>query len=117
MEDLLPLLVNSDMDLALHPRSYVMWEWAQIKRDLGSRIQTSSLAVEVIARLKNSTAWSQGVTGFLLAGPIQEFESLKDSDAVEYIFNLNEEWCDVAYKSRDHQAMSALCVLLPQMKL
>ena len=117
MEDLLPLLVKSDMDPALHPRSYVMWEWAQIKRDLGSRIQTSSLAVEVIARLKSSTAWSQGVTGFLLAGSIQEFESLKDSDAVEYIFNLNKEWCDVAYKSRDHQAMSALCVLHLQLKL
>ena len=73
MEDLLPLLVKSDMDPALHPRSYVMWEWAQIKWDLGSRIHFSSLTVEVIARLKNSTAWSQGVTGFLLAGSIQEF--------------------------------------------
>ena len=117
MEDLLSLLVNSDTDPTIHPRTYIMWQWAQMKRNFRSSIGTFSRAVENIQKLKTSPQWSQGVTGFMLADSIQEIENLQDWEALDHVLKLSDEWCDVAYQSRDHETMSALCILLPQLKL
>ena len=117
LEDLLSLLVDSDTDPMLHPRSYIMREWAQMKRIFGSSIQTSSRAVEVIERLRISPQWSQGVVGFLLADSIKELKGKKDSEALDQVLRLSDEWCDAVYQSRDHEVMSALCIILPHLEL
>ena len=117
IQDLECLLVKSDIDPALHPRLYIMWEWTKLKRELEFSVSTPSHAVEIISNLKMSAQWSQGIVGLLLADSIQKLESLPDSDALGQILNWSYEWCDVANQSRDHEVMSALCILLPQIKL
>ena len=117
IKDLSALMVDSDIDPTLHPRSYVMWEWAKMKQEFGSGIETSSRAVENIVHLKESPQWPQSTIGFLLADAIQELETLQNSDALVHVLKLSDEWCDMVYQSKDHEAMSALCILLPQMQL
>ena len=117
MEDLLSLLDNSDIDPMLHPRSYVMWQWAQMKQDFRPGMGTSSRVVEIIQNLEGSPQWSRGVTGFLLADSIQELENLQDLETLDQVLKLSDQWCNMAYQSRDHETMSALCILLPQLKL
>ena len=117
MEHLQPLLEKSDTDPALRPRLYVMWKWAQVKRELESNICIPFRAVEIIANLRLSAHWSQGLVGLLLADSIRKLERLPDSDALGQVLNWSYEWCDVVNKSRDHEIMSALCILLPQIKL
>ena len=117
MDDLQALLEKSDIHPALHPRLYVMWDWAQVKRELESSISTPSLAVGIIANLRLSPQWSQGLVGLLLADSIRKLERLPDSDALGQVLNWSYEWCDVVNQSRDHEVMSALCILLPQIKL
>lgn len=48
VKDLALLLVDSDIDPALQPRSSDMWKWAQIKRDFGSSVKSSFQVVEVL---------------------------------------------------------------------
>ena len=117
MRDLQSLLVESDTDPALHPRLYIMWKWAQVKRELESSVQNPSSAVEIIASLKKSAHWSQGLVGLLLADSIQNLERLLDSDALDRVLSWTYEWYHAVYQSRDNEAMSALCILLPRMKL
>ena len=117
IKDLSALMVDSDIDPTLHPRSYVMWEWAKMKQEFGSGIETSSRAVKNIVHFKESPQWPQSTVGFLLADAIQELETLQNSDALVHVLKLSDEWCDMVYQSQDHEAMSALCILLPQMQL
>ena len=53
----------------------------------------------------------------MLVDSIQDLDSLQDLDALDGGLIESDEWCDVAYQSKDHETMSALCTLLPQMKL